>query len=146
MKQIKFPHIFAVNIDELDSVRTDEGHIWGYEKWLVNDKELDLCCKHLVIFPCFRSSKHNHDTKSEYFQILSGELRLTLFKRGDMTTVDRVIEMSAGQQVLIPKRQYHYFETATRQFVLLLEVSTFEDEKTNKAKPAQELVECKPQE
>ena len=114
-------------------------HIWGYEKWLVNDSELDLCCKLLVIFPGFRSSKHNHDTKSEYFQVLSGELRLSLFRKGDRTTIDKVLDMEAGQQTLIPAGQYHCFETATRQFVLLLEVSTFEDEKTNKAKPSEAL-------
>jgi len=139
MGLIKFPHIFALNIDDLEAVHTDEGHIWGYEKWLVNDRELGLCCKLLVIFPGFRSSKHNHDTKSEYFQVLSGELRLTKFEMDIPDVVDEVLDMQAGQQTLIPAGQYHHFETATRQFVLLLEVSTFEDELTNKAKPSEAL-------
>lgn len=141
MSDTKFPHIFALNIDDLEAVKVDERHIWGYEKWLVNDKDLDLGCKMLIIFPGFRSSKHNHDTKSEYFQVLSGELRLTTFwetATGEQVG-DRIIDMKAGQKHFIPAGQYHHFETGTKQFVLLLEVSTYEDEMTNKAESSRKL-------
>lgn len=133
----KFPHIFAINIDELEAVRTDEGHIWGYEKWLVNDEKLDIGCKLLIIFPGFISSLHQHETKHEYFQVLSGELKLHLWD--NKCNSYQVRNLEAGKQHFIPANTEHRFETGTKQFVLLLEVSTFEDEKTHKSEKAREL-------
>lgn len=139
MGQIEFPKLFAVDVDKMESVRTDEGHIWGWEKWLVNDVELNVCCKFLIIYPGFCSSKHSHKTKAEYFQILSGKLKLVVFKQSDPEIIDRIIHMESGKQYFIPANTYHRFETETREFVLLLEVSTFEDENTDKLEKAKEL-------
>ena len=132
----KFPHIFAINIDELEAVKTDEGHIWGYEKWLVNDVTLNIGCKLLIIFPGFISSLHKHETKSEYFQILSGELKLRIMYDDENY---QTFNLESGKQHFVPANTYHRFETGTKQFVLLLEMSTFEDEDTHKSEPAREL-------
>ncbi len=138
MSQIKFPHIFPVNIDAMDAVRTDEGHIWGYEKWLVNDKDHDVCTKLLIIFPGFLSSKHAHETKWEYFIIMAGELTLHEWKYGpDEESTTKKLE--CGQRHYIPEGRYHRFETGTREFVLLLEVSGYENEATDKKDKAKAL-------
>lgn len=138
MDQIKFPHIFPINIDVLEAIKTDEGHIWGYEVWLVNDKKLDLGCKLLIIFPGFLSSKHKHATKSEYFQVLSGKLDLHIWEYDDIEDC-QTYELEAGKQYFVPANTYHRFETGTKQFVLLLEVSTFEDEQTEKELPSENI-------
>ena len=136
MSETKFPRIFAVNIDELTAVRKDHDHIWGDETWLVNNKELDLGCKLLTIFPGFISSKHKHATKSEYFIVLSGEL---ILHEWDEAEVHHEVSLEQGQRYFIPKDTYHRFETGTKQFVLLLEVSTFEDEQTEKELPSEKV-------
>lgn len=125
-----FPHIFAINLDEMDCVKTDEGHIWGYEIWLVNNEDLNLGCKLLVVFPGFISSEHGHQTKCEYFQVLSGELKLHIWS--EVSKMFFRYDLDAGSQHFIPAGVIHKFETGTKQFVLLLEVSTYEDEKTHK--------------
>lgn len=139
MAETKFPKLFAIDIDKMEAVRTDDDHKWGWEKWLVNDAELGLCCKLLIIYPGWRSSKHVHETKAEYFQVLSGELKLVVYQQEDHQVVDKIIHMEAGSQHFIPENTYHSFETNTKQFVLLLEVSTFEDEQTEKELPSERL-------
>ncbi len=136
MSDTKFPRIFAIDIDNLETVRRDHKHIWGDEAWLVNDEELDLGCKLLTIFPGFISSKHKHETKSEYFIVLSGEL--TLHEWNDMG-FHHEVKLKQGGRYFIPKNTKHRFETGTKQFVLLLEVSTFEDEQTEKELPSERL-------
>jgi len=138
MSSIKFPHIFPVNIDDLEAVKTDEGHIWGYEKWLVNDKERNVCCKLLIIFPGFLSSKHAHETKWEYFQVLAGQLDLHVWHYDNVEDC-QTFELDGGMQYFIPENVYHRFETGTREFVLLLEVSAYEDEKTDKMEKSEKL-------
>ncbi len=138
MEQIKFPRIFAVNIDALETVRHDENHLWGTEDWILNSAAFNVCAKALTIYPGFQSSKHNHDTKHEWFIVLSGELELQIWDEGkDVLPKYRILE--AGQKHFIPAGQYHRFKTNTRQFVLLLEVSGFEDELTNKEEPSKKL-------
>lgn len=141
--ETKFPHLFAINIDELQNVKIDKKHIWGYEVWLVNDKELDIGTKLLVIYPGFVSSIHKHETKHEYFQVLSGELKLHIWHRHDKSEPHEddheIYTLESGKQHFVPKQTYHRFETGTKQFVLLLEMSTFEDEKTHKSEKAREL-------
>ncbi len=136
MNETKFPRNFAVNIDNLAAVRKDHDHIWGDETWLVNDKKLDIGCKFLTIFPGFLSSKHKHITKSEYFIVLSGELILHEWNPGGR---HHEVKLEQGQRYFIPKGIAHRFETGTKQFVLLLEVSTFEDEQTEKELPSERL-------
>lgn len=139
--QTKFPHIFAINIDELQAVKRDGGHKWGYEVWLVNDDKHDTCCKLLIIYPGWLSSKHKHITKWEHFQVLSGELNLHIWDIDDVDSQEPecIIKMESGAQHYIPFNTYHRFETATKQFVLLLEVSGYENEETVKAEPSKEI-------
>lgn len=166
MDRIKFPHIFPINIDLLDAVRTDDGHIWGYEKWLVNDPKLDIGCKLLIIFPGFGSSIHGHVTKCEYFHILAGDLTLSVWQNSIQHVLDElhcsadgikeklamldtgdieallgeqvVVALDTGQKHFIERGVFHGFKTGTREFTLLLEVSTFEDEKTVKLMPSEQ--------
>ena len=137
-EQVKFPKLFAVDVDKLEAVRIDARHQWGWEIWLVNSKEMNVCCKLLIIYPGWMSSLHGHETKSEYFIILSGELKLYVYPRMAEVYPDapfgfpEVMELDAGQQYFIPEKTYHKFATGTKQFVLLLEVSSYEDELTTK--------------
>ena len=136
-ERIRFPRIFAVNVDALETVRKDENHIWGAEDWILNDAKHGVCTKFLTIFPGFQSSKHNHETKWEYFIVLSGKLELDIWDDPDVFRQYRTL--STGQRHFIPAGQYHRFRTNTREFVLLLEVSGFENELTNKAEPSRQL-------
>src|SRR4051812_42923151 len=45
---------------------------WGYEKWLVNDKDKNYCGKILFIAAGKSLSYHYHKEKSEHFHFLSG--------------------------------------------------------------------------
>jgi len=134
----KFPRIFAIDVDKLDAVKIDNGHDWGWEIWLTNSRELNICCKLLIIFPGWMSSVHGHLTKAEYFIILSGELKLYVYPRMADVYPDapggspEILELDTGQQHFIPEKTYHKFATGTKQFCLLLEVSSWEDEKTFK--------------
>ena len=88
------------------------------------------------IDPGFLSSLHKHETKSEYFQVISGELKLHIMYE-DLS--HQTFNLESGKQHFVPANTEHRFETGTKQFVLLLEMSTFEDEKTHKSEPAREL-------
>lgn len=136
MSDTRFPRIFAIDIDQLEAVKRDHNHIWGDETWLVNDEELNLGCKFLTIFPGFLSSKHQHLTKSEHFIVLSGELKLYEWNGAG---VQSEVMLEEGQHHFIPKETWHRFETGSKQFVLLLEVSTFEDEQTEKELKSEKL-------
>lgn len=151
MNEIKFPDMFAINIDNLEAVKRDDCHIWGYEVWLVNDYALDLAAKFLIIFPGFLSSQHAHKPfvgmedlcrsggKDEYFIVLDGELKLHVWPCGLDYDVE-IVELTQGQRYFIPKGTYHRFETGSKDFVLLLEVSTYEDEQTDKPLPSERLL------
>jgi|6_EtaG_2_1085325.scaffolds.fasta_scaffold00831_10 mannose-6-phosphate isomerase-like protein (cupin superfamily) len=136
MDEIKFPRIFAIDIDNLETEKRDHDHIWGDEAWLVNDRKLNIGCKFLTIFPGFTSSKHKHLTKSEYFIVLAGELKLREWNPGGH---HHEVVLEQGRRYFIPKNIYHRFETGSKQFVLLLEVSTFEDEQTEKELKSERL-------
>lgn len=137
-ERVKFPKIFAIDVDALEAVKIDKAHLWGWELWLINSKELNICCKLLIIFPGFESSLHGHETKAEFFVILAGELQLTIYPRMADVYPDapgglsETINLEAGQQTFIQEKTYHSFATGTRQFTLLLEISTYEDELTTK--------------
>jgi mannose-6-phosphate isomerase-like protein (cupin superfamily) len=137
-ERVSFPHIFPINIDQLEAVKRDDGHIWGYEVWLVNDEQRNVGCKLLIIFPGFVSSKHGHETKWEYFIILAGSLKLQIWHDDPGGEYQEVV-MEAGSQRLIEQGRAHRFETGTREFVLLLEVSSYEDEQTFKLEPSRRL-------
>ena len=137
-EQVKFPKLFAIDVDKLDAVKIDVQHKWGWEIWLVNSKEMNVCCKLLIIYPGWVSSLHGHETKAEYFIILSGELKLYVYPRMEDVYPDapgglpEILELDEGQQHFIPEKTYHKFATGTKQFVLLLEISSYEDELTTK--------------
>jgi len=135
---VAFPHIFPINIDRMQAIKRDDGHIWGYEVWLVNDEEHDVCCKLLIIFPGFVSSKHGHTTKWEYFIVLAGVLKLYDWGT-DGGGEYKVMDLEGGDQYFIPEGGIHRFETGSREFVLLLEVSAFENEQTFKLEPSRQL-------
>jgi len=144
-EQVKFPKLFAIDVDKLETVQDDPyHHIWGKEKWPILDKEHGVTLKFLTIFPGFQSSKHAHgnkgedDGKWEYFVILSGELTLDVWDQdletypGEPRTPMRTIEMPEGSRYYIPEMTYHRFKTGTKAFTLLCEVSGYENDKTHK--------------
>ena len=151
-ERVRFPRIFAVNVDNMKTVQDDPySHVWGSEDWLLNDIEHGVCGKFLTIFPGFQSSKHAHgnkgedDGKWEYFFIMSGELTLYVWDKdmdtypGEPKTPVRIIELKGGDRYYIPEYTYHKFQTGTREFVLLLEVSGYENDKTHKLEPSRQL-------
>jgi mannose-6-phosphate isomerase-like protein (cupin superfamily) len=137
MKNPEFPHLFLININKLQYIKKDKEHKWGYEVWLVNDKKLGICCKLLVIYPGWMSSIHEHANKNEYFQMLSGALKLYIWDGDDGGY--KVIELEVGKQYFVPANTDHRFVSDTEEPVLLLEMSTFEDEQTHKTEKAREL-------
>ena len=51
---------------------------WGYELWLVNNKEEDYCGKILCINEGCKGSMHFHANKHETFYILEGKLKIEI--------------------------------------------------------------------
>lgn len=150
-KRIEFPRIFAVNVDAIDAVKRAHNHKWGDETWVENDEVHGVCCKFLTIFPGFKSSMHAHgnrdedDGKWEHFIILSGELVLYVWEQ-DMETYPKrprspmkIIKLQTGDKYYIPEYTYHKFETGTREFVLLLEISGYENDKTHKLEASRQI-------
>jgi len=76
---------------------------WGYEIWLINNKEENYCGKILYINEGCSTSMHFHANKHESFYILKGKLQIDILDtlttkihpktlhEGEVFSLDRVI-------------------------------------------------------
>lgn len=130
--------IFEINLDDLKTVHDDPDHKWGSEYWLENNKRHNYSAKLLQVNPGYRSSIHFHKTKSETFYVLAGEVRVEFnwqsegIKKEPFATI-----LGVGDSWCIDSGTIHRFQALGRS--LILEVATFEDEKTVKLLPSEKL-------
>ncbi len=111
------------NLDQLKSVPKYVEKEWGYEKWLFNDEELDICSKILFIKKGSKFSQHFHDKKVEQFFIQSGKciLRIHQMQQSSPQTVQTVL--NEGECFFIDRLTAHQLEAL--EDTTIIETSTF---------------------
>jgi quercetin dioxygenase-like cupin family protein len=65
---------------------------WGYEIWLVNNKEEDYCGKILYIKEGCGTSMHFHANKHESFYVLKGELQIDILNTLTTETQSKILQ------------------------------------------------------
>ena len=96
---------------------------WGYEKWLFNDKELNICSKILFVKKGHKFSQHFHDQKVEQFFVQVGEciLRIHDMEANPPQTHQTVLKM--GESFFINRLVAHQIEAI--EDTTIIETSTF---------------------
>lgn len=98
---------------------------WGYERWIVNNEELNLCVKELVLTQekCGTwCSMHRHHIKDEVFKITQGSVRFQWIEDGKLNEA----YLHHGDEAVIPAGWYHRFQSATdMEDAVITEASTF---------------------
>lgn len=123
--------IFEIRLNDLKTVHDDPRHKWGKEYWLENNKRYNYSAKILQVNPGYRSSIHFHKTKSETFYLLAGEVRLEFnWKSLGGTQEPFATILAVGDSWCIDSGTIHRFQALERS--LVLEVATYENEKTVK--------------
>ena len=98
---------------------------WGYELWLVNNKEEDYCGKILYINEGCSTSMHFHSKKHETFYILQGTLRVDVIDT-DSTEVD-IHSIAEGESFVMERNCPHKL-IAQDGPVKFIEISTFHED------------------
>jgi D-lyxose ketol-isomerase len=100
------------------------GHVWGYERWLVNT---DLYCAKLIILLNDRaSSRHYHVEKTETFIVLSGVVRIGYWEEFGSGSANW-LDYRSGEWITIVAGEEHKFQAIEVPSVIL-EVSTHHED------------------
>lgn len=106
------------NLEErINQTREMYEKIWGYEDWIINDK--DYCGKRLVLNKGYQCSIHYHQIKKETFYVAKG---LVLLQVG----AERVL-LEPGKSLEIKPGEQHRFIGITNAEIM--EFSTHHDER-----------------
>ena len=89
---------------------------WGFEKWIVNNKE--YCGKLLYFVKGKKCSWHYHKLKDEVFYVQSGKLLVKYSNRDDYE--------NANQLVLKPGDNFHVYRGLRHQMIALQDTELFE--------------------
>lgn len=122
---VQKPGTAVITVEELEASLQEERHIeavevlpkvWGYEKWLENNKK--YCSKLLFLKQGYQSSLHFHKLKDEMFLVTKGHVRLEIGKK--------VRHMRNGNFVRIRPGVLHRFRGIEESEIL--EISTHHKE------------------
>lgn len=122
-----------LNLNHLKLVRVEE-HLWGNEYWLANCESGGYCGKILEFRSGWRGSDHSHDNKDEILISTNGSITIYTRER-DMNVEGAPLvsnPLGLGEQMRIVPGRRHMIENTSGQTVYILEISSFEDEKTVK--------------
>ena len=89
---------------------------WGFEKWIVNNKE--YCGKLLYFVKGKRCSWHYHILKDEVFYIHSGKILVKYSDSDDLA--------SAKEKILTRGENFHVYRGLRHQMVALEDTELFE--------------------
>lgn len=70
---------------------------WGYEMWIENNNE--YCGKRLCVLPGKYCSIHYHVNKKETFYVLSGSLRLDVYRKIDHNEINKNLWLNENEIV-----------------------------------------------
>lgn len=96
---------------------------WGYELWLANDEDLNICTKILFVQKLKKFSMHFHDKKREYFYVHSGNCFLRILDTSLNNPDVASIRLVAGDSFFIDRLVPHQIEAI--QDTEIIETSTF---------------------
>jgi quercetin dioxygenase-like cupin family protein len=80
---------------------------WGFEKWIVNNKE--YCGKLLYFVKGKKCSWHYHDLKDETFYIQSGKILLRYSEEDDLIISDELI-LEKGDKFHVTRGMRHQMQ------------------------------------
>jgi len=100
---------------ELNVTREKHDKEWGYEDWLVNSEEKNLCGKRLILHRQTHCSLHYHKIKTELFYVNKGLVLMEFDGRKGV--------MKPGDTLLITTEKRHRFTGITDAEII--EFSTF---------------------
>lgn len=102
---------------------------WGWELWLHNDKDADLCYKILMVAKGYMSSYHYHPKKSETFTVLHGKMLLEYGVLDDNGCVasPMIYELEPGESAYIYSLRPHRFRSMNNEDCIFLEKSSYHD-------------------
>tara|TARA_R110000744_G_scaffold69541_9_gene141152 strand:+ start:1770 stop:2129 length:360 start_codon:yes stop_codon:yes gene_type:complete len=89
---------------------------WGFEKWIVNNKE--YCGKLLYFVKGKKCSWHYHKLKDEVFYVQSGKLLVKYSDRDDLENADEII-LNKGDN-------FHVYRGLRHQMMALEDTELFE--------------------
>lgn len=99
-----------------------QGKVWGSTKQLLSNKALEF---HEIRFDKgHKCSKHKHLTKYNLFYVISGVLRVRVWKNS-YDLVDETV-LGTGQFTVVNPGEYHQFEAVTDGMALELYWSEFD--------------------
>lgn len=85
-----------------------QGKVWGHTSPLYNQNNVEL---HLVhINKGGFCSRHMHKFKFNRFVVISGKLKVTIWKDYGLTTLEDVSILNASQECTVPPGYFHKFE------------------------------------
>ncbi|MFI5404984.1 MAG: cupin domain-containing protein [Nitrososphaerales archaeon] len=105
---------------------------WGYESFVVNDKDHNICGKELFVKKGFSSSLHYHRNKTEAFRLISGGVRLfyswdDCLKDGQIDySLLNVQDLQPGDSFYIPVGLRHKFYGMLDS--IIMEVSNYSED------------------
>jgi len=98
---------------------------WGYELWLVNNKNEDYCGKILFIEGGKSTSMHYHSEKHETFHVIEGLLRVDMLRDKDEPSHQPfTMTCKEGESMEMEREQPHKLR-ADKEDVTLIEISKF---------------------
>lgn len=112
--------------------------VWGSEEWVVNCEK--YCMKILKLKKGFRCSMHSHHFKDETFYILSGNVRMEIFKEEPKGFVFNDEVMYPGASIRITPNTLHRFTGIEDSVIIEVSTQHFEDDSyriTNSEKVAE---------
>jgi len=98
---------------------------WGYELWLVNNKDENYCGKILFIKKGESTSMHYHVDKHETFHVIAGVLRVDMLRDKNKPDLHPfTITCKEGESMEMKRERAHKL-MAVEGDVTLIEISKF---------------------
>jgi len=112
---------------------------WGWERWMLNDPQVNYCMKEIFIAAGKRGSFHMHLTKFETMYVLSGNVQLVYMAEPYGTHAEQMpcespSEIQCKQEVLSVGDSIRFKPKVGHRFIairdtIIIEVSTYHSEK-----------------
>lgn len=93
---------------------------WGRNRHLLQQPHNEL--HHATIKPGGYSSRHKHDSKINYFYVVSGNLWVEFFADGESTEAISSLYLGSTDRVAVPAGQWHRFVNTDKEDVELIEM------------------------